>query len=274
MTIDSDYQRIARAIRFLHDNPYASLADLGRHLRLSDSHCHRLFHRWAGITPKQFQLFLRKETALARLRESRSLLESSWDAGLSGPGRLHDLVLHWEAVTPGQFRQLGEGLTLRYGVHPSELGELLVALSPRGVCHLSFHDAGDVEPETVLTERWPSAQLQRDDRATGEQARALLPRGALAPLHVWGTPFQHKVWEALLRVPSGHLCSYGDLAAAIGQPGAARAVGTAVGQNPLAVIIPCHRVIRDTGVFGQYRWQPERKVALLARELIAPEATS
>ncbi|MGD8177344.1 methylated-DNA--[protein]-cysteine S-methyltransferase [Marinimicrobium sp. ARAG 43.8] len=240
---------------------------MAAHLNLSSGHCHKLFHRWAGLTPKQFQGFLRKEHALAQLRASKPVLEASWAAGLSGSGRLHDLLVHWEAVTPGEYRRLGEGLTLAYRFTSSPLGEFLQVHSHRGLCHLGFVTESRQQALTDAAQRWPAARLVADQKALSPLCLPVAPDQPLVtPLHLWGTPFQHKVWEALLTIPPGHLCTYGALAQALNRPGAARAVGTAVGANPVGVLIPCHRVIQGSGITGGYRWGPERKLLLLARE--------
>jgi len=266
MKTSRDYQRIKTAIQLLQARPEASLGELAAQLNLSESHCHKLFHRWAGITPKQFQGFMRKERALDQLRRSKSLLETSWEAGLSGPGRLHDLVIHWEAVTPAQYRNLGRGLTLGYRFSDGPLGELIQVHSERGLCYLGFVDSTRAEALQAVQSRWPAAQLSHRPQQPGLSLPQLQSCEPLPPLHLWGTRFQHKIWEALLRVPPGHLCSYGHLAQACGKVGASRAVGRAAGANPVSILIPCHRVIQSTGLFGNYRWGAERKLLLLARE--------
>lgn len=265
MNEDRDYQRVAHAIEFLLEAPNASLEELGQHLSLSPGHCQRLFHRWAGLSPKQFQNFVRKERAAGQLRESAPVLEAAWEAGLSGPGRLHDLMLHWEALTPGQYRRRGRGLTLDYRFTRGPLGELLQVHSERGLCHLAFVVAGREAALAQARARWPAATLRHDPTLAALPWPEPDAQRDWPALHLWGTPFQHKIWEALLRVPEGRLCSYGQLAGAAGV-GGARAVGSAVGANPICGLIPCHRVIRETGLFGGYRWGRPRKLLLLARE--------
>lgn len=264
-----DYQRIERAIHFLHANHRAqpSLAEVAAHVKLSDYHFQRLFRRWAGVSPKRFLQYLTADDAKRRLREAASVLDVTDGAGLSSGGRLHDVMVTLHAASPGEWKHGGAGLTIRYGFHASPFGECLIAATARGVCALRFV-AGAREPALAeLAAEWPGAVLRESVRATRHVARVLFgERRAAIALHVRGSNFQIKVWEALLTIPSGALISYGALAQRIDAPRAARAVGTAVGQNPVALLIPCHRVIRDTGVLGNYRWGSARKSALLAWE--------
>jgi AraC family transcriptional regulator, regulatory protein of adaptative response / methylated-DNA-[protein]-cysteine methyltransferase len=271
-TKDTTYETIAEAIRFLraHFRQQPSLEAVAKHVGISPHHLQRIFSEWAGISPKRFLQFVTKENARNLLRHSRNVLSAALDSGLSGPGRLHDLMVSCEALTPGQVGALGEGLTIRFGFASTPLGNIIAGISPRGVCHLMFIEAGmGVPAEQMLFAEWPQADFRRDDAAAGNLAATVL--GALkgsrpVSLLLRGTNFQIKVWEALLHVPPGLAVSYGDLAERVGAPGGPRAVGTALARNSLAVLIPCHRVIRETGDFGQYRWGPERKIALLARE--------
>jgi AraC family transcriptional regulator of adaptative response/methylated-DNA-[protein]-cysteine methyltransferase len=268
------YTRIAHVIRYLdrHRTEQPDLATLARAVGLSPSHFHRLFSAWAGITPKDFLQCLTLDHARALLRRGDSVLDAALASGLSGPGRLHDLCVNLDAATPGEVKSGGAGWTLTLGFADSPFGTCLVAVGPRGVCHLAFVESADGEAElAALQTAWPRAGLQRDDLAAARLAQGIFaqpPPQAQAPLRafVQGTAFQVRVWRALLAVPPSSLVSYGRLAAALGQPGAARAVGNAVAQNPLAFLIPCHRVIRETGAVGQYRWGTERKRALLAWE--------
>jgi len=264
-----DYLRIERAIHFLqaHYRAQPSLAEVAAHVKLSDYHFQRLFRRWAGVSPKRFLQYLTAEDAKRRLRTAANVLDVADGAGLSGGGRLHDVMVTLHAASPGEWKTGGAGLTIHYGFHASPFGECLIATSPRGVCALRFVAGGRDAALAELAAEWPGAVLRASARATRHVARALFGdrRDAIA-LHVRGSNFQIKVWEALLTVPSGTLISYGTLATRIGAPRAARAVGTAVGQNPVALLIPCHRVIRETGVLGSYRWGAARKSALLARE--------
>lgn len=262
------YERVENVIRYIesHGDEQPRLAVLARVAGLSVSRFHRLFHRWAGTTPKAFLKFVTAEKAKGLLRESRDLLGASLELGLSGPGRLHDLFVTLEAVTPGEFKSGGRGLSLRWGFHDTPFGTALVATTPRGVCHLAFVDGGRRAALAALKKRWPRALIKEDGAGTGAVlAKAFRGRGRV-PVTLAGTPFQTKVWEALLRIPPGRAASYAQVAAAVGQPRATRAVGTAVGENPVAFLIPCHRVLRATGALGGYRWGTERKRAILAWE--------
>ena len=265
-----DYDRMARALRYLeeHRAEQPDLERVARHVDLSPHHFQRLFQEWVGISPKRFLQFLTVEQARASLDGSRSVLDATFDAGLSSPGRLHDLLVSIDAVTPGEYKRQGEGLSIRYGVQPSPFGDCLVAGTGRGVCWLSFHDSSDVEEGLAQLRRtWERATLEPGPAESRDwRDRIFGGRGPL-PLLVRGTNFQLKVWEALVRVPAGRLCSYGDLARWVGRPKAARAVGSAVAANPVALLIPCHRVIRSAGTIGDYRWGAPRKRALVAYEL-------
>jgi AraC family transcriptional regulator of adaptative response/methylated-DNA-[protein]-cysteine methyltransferase len=270
----TDYQRIARAIRYLerHLEQQPGLDDLAAELDLSPYHCQRLFQRWAGISPKRFLQYLTVEHAKRLLAESNSLLEASLASGLSGPSRLHDHFVTLEAITPGEFRRRGKGLAIRYGIHDSPFGSMLLAVTGRGVCGLYF--LGQAALETLLDELaadWPEARIVADQQASGAVAERLFAGGGYnpgRPLHllVRGSNFQVSVWKALLRIPPGMLCSYRQLAEAIDRPRAVRAVGSAVGANPISGLIPCHRVIRTSGALGGYRWGLTRKRALIVRE--------
>ncbi|MCP5268962.1 MAG: methylated-DNA--[protein]-cysteine S-methyltransferase [Zoogloeaceae bacterium] len=269
------YTTVAAAIRYLHANAAAQpgLGELAAALHLSPFHLQRLFSQWAGISPKRFLQVMTRNHARRLLAESRNILACALGAGLSGPGRLHDLMLTCDAVTPGEAAARGAGITIRCGITDTPFGPALIGDSGRGVCHLEFIDnqAALIDPVAVLATAWPEARVFADTHRASELAASIFPRtppGQPRPLHLLlrGTNFQVKVWEALLRIPEGRLASYGTLASGIGQPGSARAVGTAVGANALAVLIPCHRVIRETGELGGYRWGLERKQALLAWE--------
>jgi AraC family transcriptional regulator of adaptative response/methylated-DNA-[protein]-cysteine methyltransferase len=271
----NDYQRIARVIRYL-DECHAGqpdLASLAEIAGLSPYHFHRLFSAWAGVTPKDFLQCLTLAHAKTLLRRGQSVLDAALGSGLSGPGRLHDLCVMLEAASPGEVKSGGEGWTITAGFADSPFGRCLIGESPRGLCHLSFVDAGDgAAALAALREHWPRARLLHDDasaaRVAGEifEPRGERPARPALRAFVKGTPFQVRVWRALLQVPPGTLVSYGRLAASLDKPAAARAVGTAVGRNPLAWLIPCHRVIRETGVIGEYRWGAVRKRAMMAWE--------
>ena len=271
---NSDYDRIERAILFLEQNwrRQPSLDEVARSVHLSEFHFQRLFRRWAGISPKRFLQFLTVEHAKRRLDESRPLLETAYDAGLSGPGRLHDLFVTLEAVTPGEYKARGAGLTVSYGFHETPFGTALLAATPRGLCHLSFATEEDGDGLGDLRERWSAATLVEDPRATEDFARRIFSpderRGdeAPIPLFVQGTNFQVRVWQALLAMPLGTVTTYEALAARVGRPDATRAVAGAVASNRVGFLIPCHRVIRKLGVVTGYRWGSARKRAMLGWE--------
>lgn len=280
-----DYRRVERAITFLaaHYQRQPSLAEVAAEAGLSEYHFQRLFGRWAGITPKRFLQYLTKEHAKGLLAAGAgSVLDAAYDSGLSGPGRLHDLFVRCEAVTPGEYKRRGAGLEVVWGFVPSPFGECLLAATDRGVCHLAFVDGGGREAaRTALEAEWGRARLVEDPKrvaALGARVFAVAPDWrapdpAARPLHLLlkGTNFQIKVWEALLRVPPGAAVSYQDLARHLGMPGAARAVGNAVGANPVPFVIPCHRVLRKAGDFGGYRYGTARKQAILGWEGAALE---
>jgi AraC family transcriptional regulator, regulatory protein of adaptative response / methylated-DNA-[protein]-cysteine methyltransferase len=268
----NDYERIEKAILYLESNwkRQPELEELAQAAGLSPFHFQRLFQRWAGVSPKRFLQYLTAEFAKKRLRESQSILDASYDAGLSGPGRLHDLFISVEAMTPGEYKALGQGLRVEYGVHPTPFGEALAAVTSRGLCGFLFlGQGGEKSALSQLKRHWPKADFVSNPVATGDVVQKIFqPTHSKKNLKVLlkGTPFQVKVWEALLRIPAGCVTSYGDLAEKIGKPKASRAVGSAVGQNNIAYLIPCHRVIRETGVLGDYRWGSARKKALLGWE--------
>lgn len=264
----SDYERIEKVILYIeaHFLDQPSLADLAAVAGVSESHFHRLFTKWARVTPKDFVKFLTASHAKKLLQEAKDLLLTSLESGLSGPGRLHDLLVTVEAVTPGEYKSKGMGLKIDYGFHGSPFGTILIGLTRRGICFLSFVDGKEDVHE--LEEKWPNAELTRNQNSTREVAETLFSedRKGKIPLLLMGTPFQLKVWEALLKIPEGQLRSYADIAQAIDSPKSSRAVGTAIGDNALAWLIPCHRVIRSTGEFSHYRWKPVRKKAMIAWE--------
>ena len=278
-TLLSDYARVERAIRFLDGRrgADAALADVAHHVGLSESHFQRLFTRWAGISPKRFVQYQTATMVKRLLRERRSTLDASYEAGLSGPSRLHDLIVNAEAVTPGEMQRSGEGVEVRYGFHPTPFGECLLAQTSRGICYLAF--VGPVSRSEALgrlRHDWSRATLIPDPNATRlTVAKAFPPAGAAAKpglaLHVKGTNFQLKVWSALLLVPSGNVTTYGAVAQRVGDARASRAVGTAVGDNPISYLIPCHRVIRATGDLGGYAWGLDRKNVMLRLESASVE---
>ena len=268
-----DYQRIEHAIRYLETNfrQQPELAEVASEVGLSEYHFQRLFTRWAGISPKRFLQFVTADYAESLLRSSSSVLSATYAAGLSGPARLHDLMITVNAVTPGELKEGGANLLIRYGQHESPFGNCLVAVTDRGVCGLGFeHEGGISQQMERLEARWPNAELVEDSRATQPVINAIFapPTGTPRPLALLlkGTNFQLNVWSALLRVPPGSAVCYEDIARYLGLPTAQRAVGAAVGQNPIAYLIPCHRVLRKSGAFGEYHWGAARKKAMLAWE--------
>jgi len=276
-----DYLRIEKAICFLdaHFRDQPELAAVARAVGLSEYHFQRLFRRWAGVSPKRFLQYLTAAYARAQLRR-QNVLEAAHASGLSGPGRLHDLTLQIYAATPGELRNGGADVEIRYGFHATPFGDCLLALTAKGVCALRFIDgSGRADALRELQAEWPQARLRSSLSATARVVQHLFTRtgrGTPLTLHVAGTNFQVRVWEALLRIPPGAVTSYAQLAALAGRPHAARAVGSAVAHNPVALLIPCHRVIRKTGAFGEYRWGEARKQALLGWEAAraAPETSS
>lgn len=280
--LSEDYLRIEQAILYLenHYKEQPGLEEIAANIGLSEYHFQRLFTRWAGVSPKRFLQFLTKEGAKTLLNQSENLLDTTHQVGLSSLGRLHDLFITTEAVTPGEYKTRGSGVTIRYGIHPTPFGKCLVATTERGICHLSFVQTSEAVPRTSegaaidsLVADWKQARMIEDFKSTVPLIEPIFDlrysnRGKPLNIHLRGTNFQLKVWEALLQIPVGEVTTYGGLASRIGKPGAMRAVGTAVGHNPIAVLIPCHRVIRKVGEFGNYRYGALRKKALLAREFV------
>ncbi len=273
--LSNDYARIEQVIYYLEKNAsyQPSLAEIADNVHLSEYHLQRLFTRWVGISPKRFLQFITKEHAKQLLARSSTILEATYQVGLSSPGRLHDLFITWEAVTPGEYKLRGEGLTISYGFHPTPFGEVLLGSTERGICNLSFvMPDGRSSALEAMHKNWPKAHLEEDPSITQSLAAAIfhsMNHAAGRPLRIYlcGSNFQVKVWEALLRIPSGSVVSYRDIASYLGDPRASRAVGNALARNPVAVLIPCHRVIHSLGEFGEYHYGEARKVALLGWEM-------
>ncbi|MFQ2299911.1 bifunctional transcriptional activator/DNA repair enzyme AdaA [Aeromonas dhakensis] len=269
----SDYARIADAIRFIASQVarQPTLDEIAAHVHLSPFHFQRLFSRWAGVTPKRYLQVLTLERAKALLQESHPLLEVADTLGLSSGSRLYDHFVQLEAVTPGEYKQRGAGLVIDHGVHDTPFGQAFVALTPRGVCNFSFLD--DQAPQTplaALAHNWPEAELREAPSRTRGIIHTMFndsktPDRPIS-LHVSGTNFQISVWRALLQIPPAKVVSYAQVASAVGNPKAARAVGLAVGANPVALMIPCHRVIQQNGKLGGYHWGETRKQAIHAWE--------
>lgn len=263
------YNVIRRAIALI-DAPGGttrSLPDLAADLGMSAAHFQRVFSQWAGVSPKRYQQYLTLQHARSLLRGRAGTLDASLGAGLSGGGRLHALFLRWEAMTPGEAARGGAGLTLRYGWFPSPFGEVLAMATDHGLCGLAFGaEIGRGAAFDDLVRRWPAATCLHAPDAAAPWVEAAFAQRGEARLSLIGAPFQIKVWEALMQIPSGHVTTYGDIARRIGAPGATRAVGTAVGRNPLGFLIPCHRCLRAGGGIGGYHWGLPVKRALLGWE--------
>ncbi len=273
-TWPSHHAGIAAAIDYLAGNyeDQPSLEHMASVAGMSAHHFQRTFKTWTGVSPKRFLQFVTLGHAKRLLDGRASVLDAALEAGLSGPGRLHDLFVSCEAVTPGEYKSRGRGLEIRYGLHDGPFGRALIGVTARGICWLSFVMDGDEKGAVEeFAAEWPASELIEDSGAAGTAAarafRFALGRGAEpVRLLVLGTNFQIKVWEALLRIPRGGMVSYQDVARALGRPHAARAVGRAVGSNPISLLIPCHRVILKSGVVHDYRWGTLRKRAILAIE--------
>ncbi len=271
-----DFDRIAGAIDYLvrHREDQPELIDVAEAAGLSPHHFQRLFTRWAGISPKKFLQYLTHRHAMELLDGAASVLDAALETGLSGPGRLHDLFVSLSAASPGEFKSRGDGMTFRYGFHASPFGECMVTITDRGVAGVSFTDPFSRE-ELVAEQQegWENARWIEDPAASTTYLPRIFPlaqpavaESASLPVFLRGTQFQIRVWEALLRIPAGQVVSYGQLAAHLGQPKGARAVGSACGANRVGFLIPCHRVIRDTGAITGYRWGPDKKRTILAWE--------
>ena len=269
----ADYERVERAIRYLETRfrEQPSLGELARECGVSEFHFQRMFTRLVGISPKRFLQYQTISHARGLLARSRSVLDATYEAGLSSAGRLHDLFVAVDAVTPGEFKRHGEGLAIDYGFHRTPFGEALVAVTARGICGLWFVRGERQGAHSELARTWPEATLREREAATAPVAAAVFsrgyPSGGRLGLLLRGTNFQIKVWEALLRIPEGAVVTYEDIAAAIGRPRAVRAVGNAVGSNPVSYLVPCHRVIRKSGEFGNYGGGRERKRLMLGVEI-------
>jgi len=270
-----NYALMAAALKYIdarrEDQP--GLEAVAAHLGLSPAHLQRLFSAWVGVSPKRYLQYLTLGHARRLLAERRSVLDASLEAGLSSPGRLHDLFVRWEAMTPGAYARRGEGLEIAWGWFDSPFGPALAMGTARGLCGLAFAAACGREAAIAdLRARWPAATYAQAPERLAAWVHAAFGGGGQARLAPMGAPFQIKVWEALLAAPSGHVVTYGQIARAIGAPGAARAVGTAVGRNPVSWLIPCHRALRESGELGGYHWGLGVKRAMLAWESARLEA--
>ena len=261
------YAVIARALKIIDAaGPGLTLDELAGDMAMSPAHFQRVFSAWVGVSPKKYQQYLAINHARLLLAERHTTLSAALEVGLSGTGRLHDLFLTWEAMAPGDYARGGAGLEIRWGWHESPFGPALVMATEKGICGIGFaEEAGTEAAMADMVSRWPKARFVAAPEATAPLADAALG-GRDTGLHLIGAPFQIKVWEALLAIPSGHVTTYADIAGAIGHPSAHRAVGTAVGRNPISFLIPCHRALRRDGGLGGYHWGLPRKRAMLAWE--------
>jgi len=270
-----DYQRIERAIEYVGENfkTQPELDDIAAHIGMSEFHFQRMFKRWVGISPKRYLQYVTKEYAKKLLMNSESILDVSYNSGLSGPGRLHDLFVSCEAVTPGEYKNRGADLQIDYGFHQTPFGECLLGLTRRGICGLYFVTRENRDFSlAILRKNWPRADFIKDQKSTQKLINLIFnpeswQRNNPFKLFIHGTNFQIKVWEALLRIPEGRIASYEEIAVNIGAPKAIRAVGSAIARNPISYLIPCHRVVRKVGEYGNYQGGPVRKRAIIAWEV-------
>jgi len=243
------------------------LEDLAAQLQMSPAHFQRVFSRWVGVSPKRYQQYLTLDHARALLSDRHTTLDTAMETGLSGTGRLHDLFVKWEAMSPGEFARKGAGLRINYGWFDSPFGQVLAMGTDKGLCGMAFAD--ETGPDAAfadMSSRWPDAEFINNPAKVADWVDAAFGQDGNAQLHLIGAPFQIKVWEALLTIPTGHVTTYSDIAGVIGNPRAVRAVGTAVGRNPISWLIPCHRALRKSGGLGGYHWGLGVKRAMLAWE--------
>ncbi len=267
----TQYDMVADALHYLvtHQDEQPGLAELSLHLGLSEGHVQRTFQAYAGLSPKQFLKVLTRERAMQRLRAGANVLDAALDSGLSGPGRLHDLLIDTDALTPGEARRKGAGVHMRYGTGATPFGPALVAWTERGISFLGFaREPGENRVFEELCDQWPDAEFEHAPEEARAQLRRIFDGTDAQPLKIWlrGSPFQLQVWRALLAIPVGQHVSYGMIAKSLGKDSASRAVGTAVGRNPVSWLIPCHRVITSTGNLGGYRWGLDTKLAMIGLE--------
>ncbi len=270
------YALIARALTLIDEaGPGLSLEGLADRMAMSPSHFQRVFSQWVGVSPKRYQQYLTLDHARRLLADRFTVLDTALSTGLSGGGRLHDLFLTWEAMSPGDYAKGGAGLTIFWGWFDSPFGPALVMGTTKGICGIGFAaETGEDATMDDLASRWPRATLVHDPLLLQEWAMSafgMSADGRDTPIYLIGAPFQIKVWEALLRIPTGHVTTYGEIAGSIGHPAAVRAVGTAVGRNPISFVIPCHRALRKSGGLGGYHWGLPVKRAMLAWEAARSE---
>ena len=267
------YAVIGRALQIIDaEGPSLTLDTLAAQMHMSPAHFQRVFSQWVGVSPKRYQQYLTLDHARHLLTHRFTVLDTALDAGLSGSGRLHDLFLTWEAMRPGDYAKGGAGLTIWHGWFDSPFGPALVMGTDKGICGMGFAaETGEGPAMQDLISRWPHATFVENPDRLRPWVQAALGQ-TNAPLHLIGAPFQIKVWEALLRIPSGHVTTYSEIARVIGHPAAVRAVGTAVGRNPVSLFIPCHRALRKSGGLGGYHWGLPVKRAILAWESAREDA--
>ena len=270
---DRNYDKVADAIHFIQENfkQQPSLECIAAHVKLSPFHFQRLFSDWAGVSPKSFLQFISADYAMSILRdEQATLLDAAYEAGLSGTGRLHDLIIKIQGMTPAEYKNGGDNLQINYSAVQSPFGDVLIASTSKGICYMGFVDSNEEAVFNDLKKRYPNARYTHKSDSLQQNAIQFYTQDwsnlSQIKLHLRGSDFQLKVWEALLQIPMGRLSTYGNIAQNIQSPGAARAVGTAIGSNPVGFLIPCHRVIRSNGVSGGYMWGPERKSAMIGWE--------
>jgi AraC family transcriptional regulator of adaptative response/methylated-DNA-[protein]-cysteine methyltransferase len=272
----TNYGRIADAIKFLqtHFRQQPELHDVAEEVHLSPFHFQKLFTEWAGVSPKKFLQYISLQHAKEMLKNQASLFDTAEDIGLSGTGRLHDLFISIEGMTPGDYKNGGQALSINYSFADTMFGDIIIASTPKGICHLAFSD-NEQQALANLHTAFPNAAFKEMTDLLHQQALHVFKKDWRAlnqiKLHLKGTPFQIKVWESLLKIPMGKFTTYGNLAQHLQNPKASRAVGSAIGDNPIAFIIPCHRVIQSTGIFGQYHWGSLRKTAILGWEAAQTE---
>jgi len=269
----TNFNRISTAIRYIQQNfkNQPSLDEVAAEIKLSPYHFQRLFSEWAGVSPKSFLQYISVNHAMQVLQEEQAtVLDAAYDTGLSGTGRLHDLFIKIQGMTPGEYKNGGENLTINYSYPESPFGEILIASTSKGICYMGFIDADKNKTFNELQQRYPNAKfieqsdtLQKNTMHIFQQDWSKIPQ---LKLHLKATDFQLKVWEALLKIPMGKLTTYANIARDINSPNASRAVGTAIGRNPVGFLIPCHRVIKSNGIPGGYMWGPTRKSAIIGWE--------
>jgi AraC family transcriptional regulator of adaptative response/methylated-DNA-[protein]-cysteine methyltransferase len=274
MNNQNHYELIAEALRWLDENQMEQpgLDELAKHIGLSPQYLQRLFQDWAGVSPKQFLKFLTRKQAMERLRQGESVLDAALSSGLSGAGRLHDLIISTQAMTPGEAKRKGKDVDISLGYGETPFGEALLAWTDKGVCFLGFcHEKGRQHVLADFKAQWPDAHLTEQPVDAKTMLGDIFSSAQNKELKIWlrGSPFQLHVWEALLNLPTGTHCTYGQLATFAGNAKASRAIGTAIGRNPVAWIIPCHRVINSLGALGGYRWGTNIKQSMIGYEASA-----